>query len=142
MNTTIPAFIQPFTTCHEIGHQLGYAKEHEANFAGYLAAKSSVDPAVRYSVYFDLYTYAAGELYIRDSTLLLPLRNRLRPDIRKDYNELREFFARYENPFEPIVRRIYGRYLRANGQPQGMMSYDEVVGWLVAYTKKYGQTAF
>ncbi len=43
VNTTVPLFVQPFTTCHEIGHQLGYAKENEANFAGYLAAKSSPD---------------------------------------------------------------------------------------------------
>jgi len=55
VNTTTPVFTQPFTTCHEIGHQLGYAKENEANFAGYLSARSSRDPAFLYSVYFDLY---------------------------------------------------------------------------------------
>ena len=59
VNTTVPVFIQPFTTCHEIGHQLGYAKENEANFAGYLSAKSSGNKAFQYSVYFDLYLYAA-----------------------------------------------------------------------------------
>src|SRR6185369_11733527 len=41
VNTTVPSYIKPFTTCHEIGHQLGYAKENEANFAGFLSAKSS-----------------------------------------------------------------------------------------------------
>ena len=49
VNTTIPRFVQPFTTCHEIGHQLGYAKEEEANFSGFLSTKSSGDPAFRYS---------------------------------------------------------------------------------------------
>ena len=49
VNTTVPRFVQPFTTCHEIGHQLGYAKEKEANFCGFLATKSSPDPAFRYS---------------------------------------------------------------------------------------------
>ncbi len=39
VNTTIPRFVQPFTTCHEIGHQLGYAKEEEANFCGFLATE-------------------------------------------------------------------------------------------------------
>ena len=57
VNTTVPVFVQPFTTCHEIGHQLGYAKESEANFAGYLSSKSSDSKAFRYSVYFDLYLY-------------------------------------------------------------------------------------
>jgi hypothetical protein len=142
VNTTVPSFVQPFTACHEIGHQLGYAKEHEANFAGYLAAKSAFDPAVRYSVYFDLYTYAAAELYLRDSTLLKPIREHLRRDIRLDFKEIRSFYAGYENPFEPYVRRMYGRYLRANEQPQGILSYDEVTGWLVAYYKKYGKDMF
>jgi hypothetical protein len=136
VNTTVPVFVQPFTTCHEIGHQLGYAKENEANFAGYLSARSSSDPAFRYSVYFDLYLYAARELYIRDSTLLVPLRESLHPAIRKDYKTLREFYRQYENPLEPILSKIYGKYLRANQQPQGILSYDEVIAWLIAYFKK------
>ena len=141
VNTTVPVFVLPFTTCHEIGHQLGYAKENEANFAGYLAAKSSPDPVYRYSAYFDLYQYAARELYLRDSNRLIILRNQLHPSIRKDYRELRAFFARYENPFEPLIRVMYGNYLRANEQPQGILSYNAVTACLVAYFKKFGPVA-
>ena len=141
VNTTVPLFIQPFTTCHEIGHQLGYAKENEANFCGYLSAKSSSDPAFRYSVYFELYAYAASELYFRDSSMLKPLRERLKPGIRKDFKELQRFLIKYNNPFEPYVRRLYGRYLRVNEQPQGIKSYNEVIAWLIAYYKKYGAGA-
>lgn len=139
VNTTVPVYVQPFTTCHEIGHQLGYARENEANFAGYLSAKASYNPAVRYSAYFDLYIYAAAELYIRDSTLLVPLREKLRPGVRKDLRTLREFFNKYENPFEPYIRRMYGRYLRANNQPKGIMTYDEVTARIIAYYWKYRQ---
>jgi uncharacterized protein DUF3810 len=141
VNTTVPVFVRPFTTCHEIGHQLGYAKENEANFAGYLSARSSVNKAFQYSVYFDLYLYAAKELYLRDSTLLVPLRESLKPAIRKDYRDLRAFYKKYENPFEPLISKLYGNYLRANQQPQGLMSYNEVIAWLIAYEKKYGNEA-
>jgi len=141
VNTTVPEFTQPYTTCHEIGHQLGYAKENEANFAGYLAARSSKDPAFRYSVYFDLYLYAARELYMRDSMLLKPLKAQLSPSVKTDFKELQRFNRRYENPFEPVVRRLYGRYLRANRQPQGMRTYNEVIAWLIAYGKKNGWEA-
>jgi len=141
VNTTVPVFIQPFTTCHEIGHQLGYAKENEANFAGYLSAKSSGNKAFQYSVYFDLYLYAAKELYVRDSTLLVPLRESLRPSIRKDYRDLRAFYKKYENPLEPIINKLYGNYLKANQQPQGMMSYNAVIAWLIAYEKRFGREA-
>ena len=138
VNTMVPPFVQPFTTCHEIGHQLGYAKENEANFAGYLSAKSSGNPAFQYSVYFDLYLYAARELYARDSTLLVPLRESLKPSVRGDFRELRKFYKKYENPLDPIISKIYGNYLKANGQPQGLMSYNEVIAWLIAYHKKTG----
>jgi len=142
VNTTVPVYTRPYTTCHEIGHQLGYAKENEANFAGYLSARSSTDPAFQYSVYFDLYLYAARELYIRDSSLLKPVRERLRPAVRKDFRDLQKFFRQYENPFEPIIRRLYGRYLRANGQPQGIMTYNEVIAWILAYHHKNGDPFF
>ncbi|HWK05665.1 MAG TPA: DUF3810 domain-containing protein [Puia sp.] len=141
VNTGMPAFSQPYTTCHEMAHQLGYAKENEANFVGYLAARSSSDKAFQYSVYFDLYLYAARELYARDSNLVRPIRESLRPGIRQDYRELKAFNRKYENPFEPIVRRLYGNYLMANHQPQGISTYNEVVAWLIAYTKKNGSAA-
>jgi hypothetical protein len=141
VNTTVPVFSQPYTTCHEIGHQLGYAKENEANFAGYLSAKASHDPAFQYSVYFDLYIYAARELYARDSNLVKPFRECLRPGIRNDFKELQQFQKKYRNPLEPIITRLYGGYLRANRQPQGMKTYNEVIAWLIAYYKKNGAEA-
>lgn len=141
VNTMLPLFSQPFTTCHEIGHQLGYAKENEANFTGFLSARSSPDPAFRYSVYFDLYLYAARELYTRDSNLVKPFRERLHPAIRTDFQELKRFNRKYENPLEPLIMRLYGRFLRANGQPQGIMTYNEVVAWLIAYSRKNGPEA-
>jgi hypothetical protein len=141
VNTTVPLFIQPFTTCHEIGHQLGYAKENEANFAGYLSAKSSQNPAFRYSVYFDLYSYARFYLYKQDSVAAKQLDAQLHPGIKADYKELREFVKKHRNPVEVVIDKLYGQYLKANQQPSGKLSYNEVVAWLVAYYKKYGKEA-
>lgn len=138
VNTALPALEQPFTVCHEIGHQLGYAKENEANLAGYLSARASPDPAFQFSVYSDLYLYAARELYLRDSNMVVPLRNSLRPAVRLHFRQLQRFYLRYQNPFEPLVRRLYGNYLRANQQPQGMNTYDEVVASVIAYARRNG----
>jgi hypothetical protein len=142
VNTTIPRFVQPFTTCHEIGHQMGYAKEEEANFCGFLTTKSSSNPAFRYSVYVDLYLYAASALYGLDSTAYIPYRAALKPDVRQDLRDLKAFYDKYQNPLEPLIHLIYGRYLKANRQPQGINSYDEVVGLAIAYYKKYGPESF
>jgi hypothetical protein len=139
VNTTIPPFIRPFTSCHEIGHQLGYAKESEANFAAYLSAGSSLDSAFLYSIYFELYAYAARYLYSADSMALKQINVRFSPEVKADIKEIREFFTRYDNPLETAVDRIYSQYLKANEQPSGRMSYNEVVGMLIAWHKKYGK---
>jgi hypothetical protein len=141
VNTTVPVFVQPFTTCHEMGHQLGYAKENEANFAGYLSARSSADASFRYSVYFDLYSYGIRELYFKDSAAAISLNKALPIQVEKDFKELRDFFDRYQNPLEPYIRKLYGQYLKANEQPTGMQSYSEVMAFLIAYYKKYGAGA-
>ena len=65
VNTTAPKFLQPFVTCHEVAHQLAYAKENEANSVGYLAALYSEDSLLLYSTYFDLYNYAAREFALQ-----------------------------------------------------------------------------
>jgi hypothetical protein len=139
VNTTIPLFLQPFTSCHEIAHQLGYAKENEANFVGYLAAISSKDEFFHYSVYLDLFIYANRNLYHSDSAAANEFTKQLLPAVKNDLIIWRKFNQRHKNPVEPVIRWMYGKYLENNQQPSGMLSYDEVNGFLVAYYKKYGK---
>ncbi len=138
-NTTVPIFVQPFTTCHEIGHQVGYAKENEANFAAFLAGRTSTNLAFRYSVYFDMYLYAIRELYNRDSAQVRAFKALLKPAVIADIEAMRAFYRKYENPFEPVIRKLYAQYLKANEQPSGLRSYNEVVAMLVAYYRKHGE---
>jgi hypothetical protein len=139
VNTTVPEFLRPFTTCHEIGHQLGFAKESEANFAAYLSGRTSNDSAFRYSVYFDMYLYGRPYLYLMDSTMLRSIDSTLSGGVKADIEELRRFLRSYSNPVENLIDILYGQYLRANQQPSGKLSYNEVIGLLIAYYKKYGE---
>lgn len=141
VNTTVPRFLEPFVTAHEMAHQLGYAKENEANFVGFLACKAYDNNAFRYSVYYDMYNYALGEVYLRDSLLARSFQDKAHPQVKKDQLEFRDFYRRYKNPIEPIIMWGYGQFLKANNQPAGKRSYNEVVAWLVAYFKKFGATA-
>ncbi|MDB5280739.1 MAG: hypothetical protein JWR61_5694 [Ferruginibacter sp.] len=138
VNTTVPKFLQPYIACHEIGHQLGYAKENEANFVGYLSATASKDSAFLYSAYLDLFLYAGRNLYNVDSATAKSLAHQLLPGVKADLKELSNFNRRHQNPFEPVLRWMYGKYLQSNQQPSGVLSYDEVTGLLIAYYKKYG----
>lgn len=137
VNTTIPKFILPYTTCHEIAHQLGYAKENEANFVSFLTATSTNDTLFRYSAYLDLFVYATHEIAIYDSNYAKETYHMLSLPVKKDLQEVREFWRHHQNPVEPIITWLYGKYLKANQQPRGIQSYNEVTADLIAYYKKY-----
>jgi hypothetical protein len=137
LNTTAPKFIQPFVACHEVAHQVGYAKEMEANFIGYLAGSVSDDPLIKYSVYLDLFLYANRNLNRSDSNSARLYRKDLIPEVKADLEEWRRFNRLHRTPIEPIARWFYGKFLQGNQQPQGILSYDEVTAFLIAYYKKF-----
>lgn len=141
VNTTIPRFLEPYVTTHEIAHQLGYAKENEANFVAFLVCRAYDNSAFRYSLYYDLYHYAIVEVYRRDTALGKSFQEKLHPQVKKDRKSYKDFYNRYKNPIEPIIMWGYGEFLKANNQPAGKMTYNEVVAWLVAYFKKFGKAA-
>jgi hypothetical protein len=138
VNTTVPIFLQPYTTCHEMAHQLGYAKEDEANFVGYLSASTSTDTFFRYSVYLDLFLTANRNLRAADSVSAKVYRKQLLPEVVVDIKKWKAFIIQHDNPVEPLITWMYGKYLQSNQQPSGMLSYDEVTGLLIEYYKKYG----
>ena len=139
VNTTVPKFLQPFVACHEGAHQAGYAKEQEANFVGYLAASVSPDTLFHYSVYLDLFVYANRNLYRTDSSAAKLYVKDLGLSVLKDLKEWKEFNRRHKSPLEPVFRTVYGVFLRSNQQPEGLLSYDEVTGFMIAYYKKFGR---
>ncbi len=138
LNLTIPRFLIPYITCHEMGHQLGYASESEASFVGYLAATHSRDSLYRYSAYFDLFSYANREYAMRDSTAAKENFNRLNRRVKGDFKQVRDYLKKTRNPLEPLVKLFYDQYLKVNQQEKGMQSYNQVVAWLIAYQKKFG----
>lgn len=139
LNTTVPKFVLPYTTCHEMAHQLGYAKEDEANFAGYLAATSSTDHLFHYSTYLDLFVYANNELYLVDSVSAKQAYTQLSQPVKADIKEWRDFLISHRNFMDVFITWAYGKYLKANEQPQGMRTYNEVIGDLIAFYKKTGR---
>lgn len=138
MNTTVPVVLKPAVLCHEMGHQLGYASESEANFIAFITCKKSNNPAFLYSIYYDMYSYAISDLYIRDSLQARQRLDSLPPKIKRDRLAVRQFFRKYKNPVSPFIDWFYDKYLKLNSQPKGRESYNEVVGWMIAYAKRYG----
>ncbi len=139
LKTTVPVFTKPFIVCHEMGHQLGYAKENEANFSSYLAGRVSDNIEFRYSVYYDMYAYAMSDLFVYNPLCFIELKKSEAPQVKKDIQTYREYILKSRNAVEPVMSLAYDRYLRMNNQPHGKETYNEVVDWLIAYMKKYGK---
>jgi len=139
VNTTVPKFLRPYITLHEMGHQLGYAKEDEANFSGYLAAANSQDALFQYSTYLDLFVYANREVFYFDSAASKSAAVKLIPAVKADILEWRQFNKKYTSVLEPAISWLYGKYLLANEQPKGLRSYNEVIATLIAYYAKVGK---
>jgi hypothetical protein len=141
LKTDVPVFTKPFIVCHEIGHQLGYAKENEANFSSYLAGRVSDNVEFRYSVYYDMYGYAMSDLFVYNPPCFIELKKSETEQVKKDNRVYRDYLFKSKNAIEPVMSVAYDRYLRMNNQPRGKEAYNEVIGWLMAYMKKYGKDA-
>ncbi len=138
-NTKVPGFLIPFVACHEMAHQAGYAKESEANFVGFLAARESQDSAMLYSTYLNLFLYANSELRRSDSSAAAQNYELLLPAVRQDISRYRAFLLEYDSPLGTMVDALYSSYLKLNEQPAGQRSYNQVVIWLMAYYRKEGK---
>jgi len=133
----IPKTSLPMTSSHEVAHQLGIASESEANFIGFLAASFHDDKYFQFSAYLSAFRYALHDIYAYDPELYNIYVKKLPSGIKKNIKENQAFWKRYENPAEPIFKIFYDNYLKVNQQESGLLSYNQMVGLLIAYDAKY-----
>lgn len=136
VNTQIVPYRIPTTASHEIGHQLGFAAENEANFIACLATMNHPDIYFQYSGYTFALSYSLNELGRREPELATQLLEEVNHGVKENYREVQEFWNSHKNPFEPIFMFTYNSYLKANNQADGMKSYSYVVALLVNYFKE------
>ena len=136
VNDRIPKTSYPTTTCHEMAHQIGFAAENEANFVAFLAANYNDDVYFKYASYRMAFGYCISEIRKRDRKLSKELWQLVNTGIIKDFNASYNFWQQYKNPFEPLVKKGYSAYLKANKQEKGVESYNYVVDLFISYFEK------
>ncbi len=136
INNLIPKTGMPTTICHEMGHQIGWAAENDANFIGFLASKYSEDIYFKYAAYKMSFTYLIREVKKRNKEEYQKLWKLINKGIIKDYNRSYTHWQQFKNPIEPYIKKGYNSYLKANKQQDGIKSYSYVVDLLIAYYKK------
>lgn len=141
VNSKIPIYTLAFTTSHEMAHQIGYAAENEANFIGYLASTSHTDTYFKLAGHVTALKYLLNELHKRDENLYKIALKKINRGILLNMRESNKFWSEYENPLEPLFKKSYNVYLKANRQKSGIKSYSYMVDLLLHYDIKFENTS-
>ena len=64
------------------------------------------------------------------------VRQTLAPEVEPDLAANREYWARYDGAVAEVSNKVNDTYLKANGQDDGVKSYDRMVDLIVAYYLK------
>lgn len=123
----------PFTACHELSHLRGFMQEQEANFIAFLACVSSERADFQYSGYLSGWVYCMNALYRADQESWREVRGALDAAAEPDLAANNAFWERHEGAISETAEKINDTYLKANGQADGVKSYDRMVDLIVAY---------
>ncbi|MES2448326.1 MAG: DUF3810 domain-containing protein [Bacteroidota bacterium] len=130
VNMKLPAWVLPFVTCHEIAHQLGVAKEDEANLVAYLVGVKSNDINFQYSVNYNMLRYILLEIRIKSPEDYIALRAKITPAVLANFKAENEFWAKYNGQMSTYMGIAFDKFLKFNNQPKGIDSYQDIVIWL------------
>ena len=137
----LPFYTLPFTICHEMAHQLGYASESEANFIAYQVALTSEEPLLKYSMLLQMFTYSQqAQLALIakrndfDTWKKIAARNKqlLSRLVIEDRKKIRAFFQERMGERIPGTEKLYDQFLIWNQQTKGIESYNDVLLWALA----------
>lgn len=135
-NTDMVPYNIPFTACHELAHLRGFMQEEEANFIGYVAGIHADSVEFNYSSYLLGWIYCTNALYNIDEDAYRELRGSLSDEVEADLAANSRFWEKYDSPVAETANRINDSYLKANGQSDGVASYDRMVELILTYYRE------
>lgn len=130
VNMRLPRTSLPFVTCHEIAHQLGVAREDEANLVGYLVASNSEDPFFQYSAAYEVFKNVFFEIKLKSPEDYEKLYKTINPVTISDLKADRAFWQKYNSNMFAYMDVAFDRFLKLNNQSKGTDSYQDIVLWL------------
>ena len=132
VNIAIPQAMLPSTTCHEMAHQRGFAREDEANFIAYFACTLHPDYDFQYSGVLLGLIHSMNTLNQYSPEKYRELQNKYGSGLRRDLNDINRFWKKYEGKIERTTNKINDAYLKSNLQEDGVYSYGRMVDLLLA----------
>lgn len=132
-NPEVPATHLPITLAHESAHQLGYAREQEANFIGYLAGIDSQNADLRYSTELFALKSLLNSLQ-QDSVFVKKILAQYSPKMKRDRKFEKEFVKKHSGVLDAFFGFTNDLFLKSN-QQQGSVTYSYFTELLIRYER-------
>lgn len=137
INDRIPKIGMVITASHEMAHQMGIAKESEANLVGYLASLEHPDLFYNYSASLYALRYCLATLERSNYPFLDRLYNQIQPGAQTNLMENPLFWNTYKGASTRFFKVFYGNFLKATNQKEGIYSYNKFIDLLINYHKRF-----
>ena len=133
-NAELPSTQIPFTLAHESAHQLGFAREQEANFIGYLLGKNSENVELKYSVEYFVLRSLLNSLVEKNPQFVKQILENYSPAMKRDRIP-EKIFAKKHDGFLAIFFDLSNDLFLKSNQQQGSITYSYFVDLMVRYER-------
>lgn len=134
-NANLPQTYIPFTTAHESAHQLGYAKEQEANFLAYLIGKNSKNIELQHSTNYYVLRSLLNALHEREPAFVEQMLNQYSDGMKRDRKSELIFRKQHEGLVDDFFGFTNDLFLKTN-QQEGSVTYSYFIQLLSQYELK------
>lgn len=133
-NSQMPATSIPFTSAHESSHQLGFAREQEANFIGYLIGINSTNTELRYSTEYFTLKSLLRFIIDEDPAFVKTVLKNYSEGMKRDRAFEKAFVLRHQSWLDDIFGFTNNLFLKSN-QQEGSITYSYFIDLLLNYEK-------
>ncbi|WP_228407546.1 DUF3810 domain-containing protein [Chryseobacterium timonianum] len=133
-NAELPHTFIPFTTAHESSHQLGFAREQEANFIGYLMGIHSNNQDLKYSTEYFTLKSLLRFIVEEDPEFVKSVIQNYSPGMKRDRAYEKSFIFKHQGWLDDFFGFTNNLFLKSN-QQEGSVTYSYFIDLLLNYEK-------